>query len=291
MVVTQRYPSLSQKPTIKSDFEKLVFASTTAAEATSILSYRVSVEAVTKYVDVFNTSFFTSWNLAFPQFPQPDQQPAKVGNNFEMDCCLMPNETSTLFSIFQDVFERDPRNVVCINQAHFRLEDFSIDNGECIHFEITADKNLLAKKIFQLERAMQLWDVCIPGCPRPKAAGVIVTGSLEDFESVLSRINCSIWGPGPTPMVFSVPVFVIFSPFRNIYSNLSQINGQLSVLGTKIAHVGATMLTISDLATVATTGDLATMATKSELNERFNDLDKKLDKILSHRFLCLCALQ
>ena len=102
--------------------------------------------------------------------------------------------------------------------------DIVINPNQSIHFEITADINLLPKKIYQLERALQLNGSCLPSKPKPAASGIIVTGDSDQFARVMGNIQKGEWGSAvDPPMVFDVPLFVILSPFRNIYTDLSGI--------------------------------------------------------------------
>ena len=298
------YSSLSARPSY-SDFEKLVFASTAAPLATSVVKYRLTKDGKSKYDRIFRHPFFTLWKQSFPAGPQPDQRTLQLGNMIEMDNCLIPNEDSTLCDIFNDVFERDPKNVFSINEGHPKFEEITIAKGECILFEITADINLLSKKVFQIERAMQLWDSCLPQHPKPKVAGVIVTGAYQDAASLIAKINASSWDSGsaesaPTPLVFSIPLFVIYSPVRNIYSDLSEIKGKLTTIGAGMTALAGTVTTLQGTVTTleetVTTLQGNVTVKLSALDQNMAALDTKLtdklNELLARRSLCqLCVIQ
>jgi hypothetical protein len=231
-VMTEWVSSLKTK-VCNSDFDKLVFSNVDAPNIETIVKYRFTDAGKAAYCSVFNTTYYQAWGRVFPG-AQPSQQVPYIGNMFEMDLHLKTNQSMSLKSIMMDVVDRDDtRNVFSVNGERF--ENIVINPNQTIHFEITSDINLLPKKIFQLERSLQLNQSCMPGIPKPAACGVIVTGSIHQFEAAMGNIKKVDWGIElDPPMVFQVPLFVILSPFRNIYSELSGIKTGMSEMKSEL---------------------------------------------------------
>jgi hypothetical protein len=204
-----------------SDFEKLIFATVGASHVVAVSKYMLTSDGQAECRRVFSTAFYKAWASVFPGV-QPSQQLPNIGNMFEVDLFLIASTNMSLKSVMLDVVERDDKtNVHSINGHNF--EDMVINSGESIHFEITADIDLLPKKIHQVERALQLHKTCFPSIPRPAACGVIVTGYMDQFAKAVGSIQKGKWGSDDAPMVFNVPFFIIFSPFRNIYTDVSEV--------------------------------------------------------------------
>ena len=287
-VITERHSFMSIKPAY-SDFEKLVNSSLNIPNATSIVKYRLTAAGRAEYNRIFTPVFYSSWNKIIPFGSQPNQNPPAVGNMYELDCCFIPSTSSSLFDIFKDVFERDPKNIFSVNDGFSKFEEIIIDSNESVHFEVTADINLLPKKLKQIETAIRLWDMCIPHYPKPKVAGVIVTGSKENLSSLSTSVIPRAWDTSLTvPAIFTIPLFVIFSPFRNIYSDLSDLKSGLSNMEKKMENMQKQIVHLSsqivDLrAEVSGLGDTMIWGamTQAELQEECVSSGIEVDTTLS----------
>ena len=110
---------------------------------------------------------------------QRNQNPPLVGNMYELDCCFIPSVhlCLTCSKMFLE-------NIVSVNDGFPKFEEIDIDPNESVYFEVTVDSSLLPETLKQIETGLRLWDTCIPHYPKPRVAGVIDSGSKENFSSL-----------------------------------------------------------------------------------------------------------
>ena len=123
---------------------------------------------------------------------------------------------------------------------------------------------------------------CIPHYPKPKVAGVIVTGSKENFSWLTTTIAPRALDTSlPVTEIFAIPLFVIFSPFRNIYSDLSELKSCFSNMDKKIVNMRVHMKII--IAEVSSLRDalIWSAMTLAELHEECLSAGMEVDTALS----------
>ncbi len=220
---------------MRNDFEKLVVSLCHAENVTCYEEYFLSEEGL-QILQIADKSFFTLWARGFPvpNGIHPTFKKSELGSNFEMDLCIQLTMTTNLRDIFVDLVQGNETCIFSLNKQAATWNDITIQPNESILFECTEKSTHISKKLWQLERYFLLADSC--GLPAPVAAGVVVSGSLEDFQSAVNSINKSVWSEGQATLkMFGLPVFIVYTPYRNLFTEVVDVKFAVSGLKTDLS--------------------------------------------------------
>ncbi|EKX39926.1 hypothetical protein GUITHDRAFT_113919 [Guillardia theta CCMP2712] len=176
----------------------------------------------------------------------PNTKKYSKGHCFELDLCVKVRDGPVhLDSIFNRVVDlNDSESIVCLSNedglattsAAECLSDIRLERGECFHFEITESPSCILEKMYQLDRAYALRNRIHKTNVVIKAMGVFVNGNKEIFKrnsvNILAR-----WREDKEVMLIGksgVPIFLIYTPCRNVFTSLDQVQTSLSHLEGKV---------------------------------------------------------
>ena len=96
-----------------------------------------------------------------------------------------------------------------------------------MHIEITDGSSKFPRKLFQFERALEFREQLV-GCSLPKALILVLNGSIGHMNQYVRPMKLSAW-PGTIrkPHIFSVPCYICFKPYANVYTILKSIQSDL----------------------------------------------------------------
>uniref|UniRef100_A0A7S4UZS7 Uncharacterized protein n=1 Tax=Guillardia theta TaxID=55529 RepID=A0A7S4UZS7_GUITH len=174
------------------------------------------------------------------------QKQYSKGHYFELDLYVKVRDGPVhLDSIFNRVVDlNDSESIVCLSNEDGQattsaaecLSDIRLERGECFHFEITESPSCILEKMYQLDRAYALRNRIHKTNVVIKAMGVFVNGNKEIFKrnsvNILAR-----WREDKEVMLIGksgVPIFLIYTPCRNVFTSLDQVQTSLSHLEGKV---------------------------------------------------------
>jgi hypothetical protein len=220
-------------------FEQMVLSRLADTAAKFINAYYVTTAGSAELAKLSNKGFYS----AFRRFcgeeqdgsGNTDNMPSidfsdkiKPGDRIRMDICVSFDEDMKLCSIFKDVAEEE-EDVLAINSLHQAWKDIVISSGDNVFFEVFSVVEKLPSTMFQVERTLQLWDSCMPkDAPFPKAAGIIMDGDRDALDGRVKRIQSAVWNyTGMEPKLRSLPMFVIYAKYTNVYLEISKLDAKV----------------------------------------------------------------
>ena len=256
-IVVQKLGSLRDYHT-HNEFEKSVVSGCRNG-VTLVKEFVLSKDGKSVYDSVFTSSYFTAWNREFKipngKYPSKEAVAMQVGQRFEIDLYMIPNDSVNLHDFLRDIFQGDLSNVFVLWPNGANLAKIDLKADESFYLEIGEPLRDIPKKLFQIERTMQLKDSCM-GCVDNKtaAAAVVVNGIKEDVAAAVDVLRDDhqkrICGQGSSfsPLIDAIPIFIIFSPFRNLFTETSDIKERISSLETNLnKRLLWTMMDIDEL--------------------------------------------
>jgi hypothetical protein len=217
----------------RNEFEKVVLSGLDGKDVTCFNLYFLSEVGKPIWDEMQKSDFLSAWKRVFnvprPEFPKAVK--SDIGSNFELDCCVVFKNQERLSTVFYRVVSGDESKIYTLNQDQPAGKDILIDLNDSILFEFTEQVSYAPKQIWQIERALRLRESCIDGLPMPKAAGIIVNGANgqhHEFVAAINAIDKNQWRYSDVPKVFGVPFFVIFSPYRNVYTEIADLKTEIA---------------------------------------------------------------
>ena len=216
----------------RNEFEKMTISGLEGDHVVSFDRYFLSAPGK-QIFDTRRAEFLEQWANVFKGGEQPRMVESALNSDFELDCCVKftTDSTSThLADIFRAVVSGKSENIFALNdEAQPHWDSISIGANDCIAFEFTEKASFIPRMLYQIERMLQLRESCIPGLDLPKAVGIVVNGKHSEFVEAVRRIDKSRWvGDLEVPRVFSLPLFVLFSPYRNIYTEIADFRTEVA---------------------------------------------------------------
>jgi hypothetical protein len=237
------------------EFEKLVVSLCHAENITCFDEYFLSKPGFL-ILEKADKTFFGFWarGFAVPRNLHPAAKKSEIGSKFEVDCCIQFTTTTALRDIFVDVIQGEAKHVFPLNDDQATWEDVTIRAQESISFEFTEKSTHISKKLWQLERYLMLADSC--GLPPLVAAGVIVSGTNEDFQAAVKSIDKHVWKDyAGTLKIFSIPVFILYTPYRNLFTEVADVKSAVSKVKQDLSD------------------------SRKDFNDRFDTMDNRFDKM------------
>ena len=220
------------------DFEKSIFALLDGVKTIEcIKSFQLTAQGVHKYKERFDGKFFGEWLKAFRDGDQPNRSAPAQGSPIEVDCLVRLKEGTTLFDVCKGITAGAKENVLCVNQSTPQCTDIQFQPDDYLLIEITDGSSKIPKKLFQLERTMEFWGDLVGG-PFPKALVLILNGSIENVNKCLSGMRLSEWrGDLRKPHLFTVPCYICFKPYANVYTILTSLRTRVDSVQTRVDSV------------------------------------------------------
>ena len=160
--------------------------------------------------------------------PNKQKVPARgARNEVDVRVCVAVDEATRLSHLLKDVVEsgEDIFHIKTWNQA---WKDTVLSSGDYVYFEVFEDAAELHDKMFQVERTFQMWDSCMPkDVPLPKVTGIILNGDRHELVDRVQLIQTTWSLEGKEPKLLNVPMFVIYSKYRNVYLEISKLDAKL----------------------------------------------------------------
>lgn len=162
----------------------------------------------------------------------------KHGDEFECDLYIRPPEGGEPISVAQ-LLQLSTEDVFPIN-GHDPAQVFI--NGKWAFIEITESPSHLPQKFYQLERAMHFLPRAASDVEKKDVGAVIIllNGKREDAVMAMSFVKLK-----KELLISSVPVFVGWVPFRNLFVNIhglkgkvTQLTGQIQEMDTRLGGLG-----------------------------------------------------
>ena len=235
VIVQEQLDSLRDYHT-HNDFEKAVVSGCRSG-VTLIREFSLSAQGKAVYDRVFDRAFFQTWNEEFKiskgKYPANNKS-YSVGNTFEIDLYAILREPVNLSDFLREIYQADQSNVFPLWPEEADLAQITVEKGESIYLEITEPVRDVPVKLFQLERTLQLKDSCIGAVDtKTAAAAVVVNGNKRDVSTAVAALRATHKRRvesqgGVVRKLDEIPTFIIYSPFRNVYSELSDIKKMLS---------------------------------------------------------------
>jgi len=226
------------------DFEKSV-VSGCREPVKLIRKFTLSESGKQAYDDMFTKDFFTRWNKEFQiqngKYPENNKQ-YSVGHQFEIDLFAIFSDQVNLSDFLREIFLGDLSHVFPLWPQGVDFSKILVQAGESIYIEITEPVRDVPKKLFQIERTLQLKEYCITEFnTATAAAAVVVNGNIHDVQIVAAALK----GAYEQRMASSegkfaidiIPTFIIYSPYRNVYCEISDIKKNLSSLDTRLSSL------------------------------------------------------
>jgi hypothetical protein len=219
---------------VRNEFEKMIVSRLSGEGISSTDQYFLSEEGRAPFAKVNSETFLAQWAKVFnvPHGQQPSVSKSALNSNFELDCCIQFSQPMALSEIFSPV--QSAENIFTLNTEQPTWSEINVDPGEFIAFEFTEKVGYIPRKLYQIERMLHLQETCITGMQVPKAVGLVVNGQHRDFQESVRCIDKSRWSSDEEPKIFSLPVFVIYMPYRNVYSEVSDLKADVSALTTAV---------------------------------------------------------
>ena len=197
-----------------------------------------------KYRLRFDGEFFRHWKAAFPDGEQPKTNAPGLDSPLKIDCLLKVSECTTLWDICKEVVSGSADNIFALNAAAQEWRHLQLNQDDWIYFEITDGSSKIPRKLFQFERVMEFREaLVVDSCP--KVCVLILDGSIERVREVVQRNNLSIWPERiRRPHIFTVPTFVIYKPYQNVYKMLKSLKSDLESVKSGLE---LSMMTLDEL--------------------------------------------
>jgi hypothetical protein len=221
----------------------MVYSRLSKVKATMLTHYSLAEtneHALQEYKAMLLEPFFSAWCSFWPgkmkesvkKLAKSVQSGGSVGtkdSKFELDMCASFHDDISLGYLFKDLVELPDDVHDCNNNSSWKNIDFA--KGDFLMFEICEDSQQLPHKVYQVERALQLRQSCISGLKLPKAVGVILNGDRADFQAIVNQLKKSTWAAGVRkPKVFDVPLYLIYTSYVNIFSDLKELKTDITTL-------------------------------------------------------------
>jgi len=231
-----------QLHSVRVEFEGMIYSRLAPVSATMFTSFRLSPTGLEKYKNLLRRPFIDNWLRVFPGVMKDG-----VLNNmknyymderavFQLDICASLSQNTSLGALMKDVVEHED-DVFDFN-ARGSWKDIQLGTGDVVMFEFCEDITKLPTKVFQVERALQLREICITEMPVPKAVGVVFNGERSKFHDVVNDLTKSNWEQHlPAPKVFDLPMFLIYSSYINIFGEVRTVSDQVRTVSGKLDHV------------------------------------------------------
>jgi hypothetical protein len=220
-------------------YEQMIFSRLADSGAKCIDAYYLTSAGSAEFSRTFDRGFYSALRKfcgevqhesgdtgSVPSVDLPEK--IKPGDRFQMNICISFEEDMTVCSMFKDVAE-DGDDVFAINSLHQTWKDIVISSGDNVYFEVCEAVEKLPSKLYQVERTLQLWDSCMPkDVPFPKVAGIIMNGDRDALAGPVKLIQNAVWNyGGMEPKLRSLPMFIIYSKYTNVYLELSKLGGKV----------------------------------------------------------------
>ena len=236
--ITSAWPLLRDK-IARNEFEKIVLSGLNGEDVVSYDRYFLSA-AGKEIHDKLKVNFLKEWAKIFqvPYGKQPNIGETTIRSDFQLDCCVRFGKPTALSQVFADIVRGDQHSVFVLNQAQPGWSDINIDQNDHIAFEFSEKVEYIPTKLFQIERMLQLRETCIYGLPVPKAVGIVINGLRSDFIESVRSIDKARWDSRvDTPKIFSIPVFIVHAPYRNVYTEISDLKKEFSDMKKELSDV------------------------------------------------------
>ena len=238
--ITSAWPLLRDKiPVGRDDFEKIVLSGLNGEDVVSYDRYFLNT-AGKEILEKSKVNFLKEWAKIFkiPYGKQPNIGETTIRSDFQLDCCVRFGQPTALSQVFADIVRGDQHSVFVLNQAQPGWSDINIDQNDHIAFEFSEKVEYIPTKLFQIERMLQLRETCIYGLPVPKAVGIVINGLRSDFIESVRSIDKARWDSRvDTPKIFSIPVFIVHAPYRNVYTEISDLKKEFSDMKKELSDL------------------------------------------------------
>ena len=220
-------------------YEQMILSRLVDSKVKCVDAYYLTTAGSTAFSNIFSKGFYSS----FRKFAEEVQdgsgktssiqsidfsEKIKPGVRYQMDICISFDEDMKLSNVFKDVAQNE-EDVFALNSLQQPWKDIVISSGDNVLFEVCEEVEKLPSKLFQVERTLQLWDSCMPkDAPFPKVAGIIMNGDRDVLAGRVKRLQNAAWNyAGTQPKLQSLPVFIIYSKYSNVYLELSKLSTKL----------------------------------------------------------------
>ena len=231
-------------------FEGMVYSRLSKVKATMLTHYSLNESqdhALQQYKAMLLEQYFNAWRSYWPgkmkerveKLAKSVQSGGSVGpkeSKFELDMCASFHNDVSLGYLFKDLVELADDMYDCNRKGSWKNIDFT--EGDFLMFEICEESQQLPHKMFQVERALQLLQSGVPGFKLPNAVGVILNGDRADFRAIVEQLKQSMWATGvQKPKVFDVPLYLIYSSYVNVFSEIRVVSADVKNLKTDVTNM------------------------------------------------------
>jgi hypothetical protein len=229
-----------------------------------------------------------TWNTnkTTPQKPKGRKQ-AKEGeeigeNNIECDMLMHVLELSNgreEIALFDSILKGVQVDFTLLNPSLVDEKfttDVMLQPQDILHIEIAETPDSLPRKLFQLERLFIHFDEFDEvGQPVAKVAVICLNGEKTLYDEAVKLALEQIKEETQWVILQKIPVYVLYTPNRNVYRSLYEIEKQLIAVHEEMATNQDALATKQD--SLATKQD----ALRKEMATKQDALATKLDKILA----------